>query len=409
MFDHIQTHLTQITVDWDFKGDNQKADLDVSAVVFDDMGTCLDAAYYNQLSVFGGALTHSGDAQGDQGNEYLTIDLTHDALNVAKVIAIVVTAHNKDGTFRDVESGKIRYSAVKKDDASSKHDLNSHDLVVTSHEATAMIAAFIYRDNDEFDVWHEECWNKHIPGANLHTFNDCIPQITQILKDGDNYLPEWAADEAVIECGKKFDMTKNSVAKISDDLSEFHVGLGWDAGDEVDLDSGIMLMSKDGDCKKVYFGHQNEPGVQHQGDNLTGEGEGDDEVIDVNLLAIDSKVDQVFVTMNVYTSGKSMKDVSSAYIRLVNKSNNEELANYKIENHAGSKDNAFFFARFVKQGNTWRYQAIGDAYEGANSLSNQKMVTYAREIYARPLHQHGSTVPSGAGNKSGGFLKSFFG
>ena len=63
---------------------------------------------------------------------------------------------------------------------------------------------------------------------------------------------------------------------------------------------------------------------------MTGEGEGDDEVIDVDLRAIDPKVDQVFVVMNVYSSGKSMKDVSSAYIRLVNKSNNEELANYKI-------------------------------------------------------------------------------
>jgi stress response protein SCP2 len=61
MFDHITTHLTQISVDWDFKGDNQKADLDVSAVVFDEMGTCLDAAYYNQLSVFGGLLIHFGD------------------------------------------------------------------------------------------------------------------------------------------------------------------------------------------------------------------------------------------------------------------------------------------------------------------------------------------------------------
>jgi len=71
----------------------------------------------------------------------------------------------------------------------------------------------------------------------------------------------------------------------------------------------------------------------------------------------------------------------------------------------------FFFARFVKQGNSWKYQAIGDAYAGANSLSNEKMNTYAREIYARPLHQHSSssTVPSGAGNKSGGFIKSFFG
>jgi tellurium resistance protein TerD len=170
-----------------------------------------------------------------------------------------------------------------------------------------------------------------------------------------------------------------------------------------------MLMNKDGMVAKVYFGHKDELGVHHQGDNLTGEGEGDDEVIDVNLRAIDSKFDQVLLVMNVYTSGKSMKDVSSAYIRLVNKSNNEEVANYKIANHPGVKDNAFFFARFVKEGNTWKYQAIGDAFEGANSLSNAKMVTYAQEIYARPLHQHGSTVPSGAGKNFGGFIKSFFG
>jgi tellurium resistance protein TerD len=393
MFDHITTHLTQISVDWDFKGDNQKADLDVSAVVFDEMGTCLDAAYYNQLSVFGGSLTHSGDAQGDQGAEYLTLDLAHEALNIAKVIAIVVTAHNKDGTFRDVESGKIRYTAVKKDDASSKYDLNSHDLVVTSHEATAMIAAFIYRDNDNFGVWHEECWNKHIAGQNLHTFNDCIPQIVQILKDGENYLPEWAADEAVIECGKVFNMTKNSVAKISDDLSNIQVGLGWDANG-IDLDSGVILMSSSGEAKKVYFAHKSEPGVKHNGDNLTGEGEGDDETIDIDLKAVDSQYDQIFITMNVYTSGTSMKDVENAFIRLVNKGgNHEELARYTIEGQ--SDGDAFFFARFVKAGTTWKYQAIGESYSGARSLSDNKMKNWGKNIYDKPLH-----VPSGAGNSS---------
>jgi len=406
MFDHITTHYTQISVDWDFKGDNQNADLDVSAVVFDEMGTCLDAAYYNQLSVFGGALTHSGDAKGDQGAEYLTLDLAHEALGIAKVIAIVVTAHNKDGTFRDVESGKIRYTAVKKDDASSKYDLNSHDLVVTSHEATAMIAAFIYRDNDNFNVWHEECWNKHIAGQNLHTFNDCIPQIVQILKDGENYLPEWAAEEAVIECGKVFNMTKDSVAKISDDLSDIRVGLGWDANG-IDLDSGVLLLSSSASAKKVYFGHKHEKGIDHNGDNLTGEGEGDDETIDINLKNVESEYDQIFITMNVYTTGKSMKDVKNAFIRLVNKGNNEELARYAIEGHMDG--NAFFFARFVRAGTTWKYQAIGESYSGANSLSSAKMVTWGQEIYDKPLHP--LHVPSGAGNSSSnaGNSKKLFG
>lgn len=399
MFDHINTHLTQITVDWDFKGDNQNADLDVSAVVFDDMGACLDAAYYNQLSVFGGALTHSGDAQGDQGVENVTVDLSHDALSMAKVIAIVVTAHNKDGTFKDVESGKIRYTAVKKDDPSSKYDLNSHDLVVTSHEATAMIAAFIYRDNDDLNVWREDCWNKHIAGENLHTFNDCLPQITEILKDGENYLPEWACEEETnLECGKVFNMTKDSVAKISDELTNLQVGLGWDANG-IDLDSGVILMSGKSTSKKVYFGHKSEPGVYHNGDNLTGEGEGDDEVIDINLKELDSAVDQLFVTMNVYTSGKSMQDVQNAFIRLINKGGNkEEIARYAIENHSTPGENAFFFARFVKVGESWKYQAVGESYSGATSLSSAKMVTWAQELYQKPLHTSG--VPSGAGKKS---------
>lgn len=410
MFDHIQTHLTEVSLAWDFKGDNNKADLDVSAVVFDEMGTCIDAVYYNQLAIFGGALTHSGDAQGDQGSEVVSMDLSHDAMMDAKVIAIVVTAHNKDGTFKDVESGRIRYAAVSKDDKTSKYDLESHELTVSRREATAMIAAFIYRDNDDFNVWHEECWNKHISGENLHTFQDCIPQITTILKEGDSYLPEWAAEEAVLDCGKVFNMTKSSVATISNTLNNLQVGLGWDANG-VDLDSGVILMrGPDEKPKKVYFSHKSEKGVLHNGDNLTGEGEGDDETIDINLSEVDDAVDQMFVTMNVYTSGKSMKDVQNAYIRLLNKGGqNEELARYTFGNeNSTSNDNGFIFARFYKAGQgKWKYQAVGEGVEGANSLSNSKMITFAKKEYQKALH----SGPSGAGNNtsSSSTSRSFFG
>ena len=402
MFDHIQTHLTQVTVDWDFKGDNHKADLDVSAVVFDDMGTCLDAAYYNQLSVFGGALTHSGDAQGDKGAEYLTIDLTHDALNMAKVIAIVVTAHNKDGTFRDVESGKIRYSAVKKDDASSKHDLNSHDLVVTSHEATAMIAAFIYRDNDDFNLWHENCWNKQIPGANLHTFNDCIPQITQILKDGEGYLPEWAVEEAVLDCNKVFNMAKNSVAKISNELSNLRVGLGWDAGDGIDLDAGAVMMLGPSTVKKVYFAQKEEQGVRLHEDSMDGASDGDDEIIDINLNELAEKVDQIFITVSVFNEDKTLKDVKNASIRLMNLESNEEVARYQLDDHSNEEDTSLVFARFFKEGMNWKYQAIGEGFPGAHNLGSRSVTKFCKEQYNKPLH---ASAPSGSGKAS----KSFFG
>jgi len=402
MFDHINTHLTQITVDWDFKGDNQKADLDVSAVVFDDMGACIDAAYYNQLSVFGGALTHSGDAQGDQGVENVTVDLSHDALSMAKVIAIVVTAHNKDGTFKDVESGKIRYTAVKKDDPSSKYDLNSHDLVVTSHEATAMIAAFIYRDNDNFNVWHEECWNKHIAGEKLHTFNDCLPQITEILKDGENYLPEWACEEETnLECGKVFNMTKDSVAKISNEMNDIRIGLGWDANG-IDLDAGAVIMSGPSTVKKVYFAQKEEEGVKLHDDNIDGAGDGDDEVIDVALNKLDDAVDQIFISVCVFNEDKSLKDVKNAFIRLINVNTNEELARYQLDEHSNEEDTGLLFARFFKDGATWKYQAIGEGFAGAHNLGSRKVTKFVKEQYNKPLR---ASAPSGSGKVS----KSLFG
>merc|ERR1712187_838438 len=100
-----------------------------------------------------------------------------------------------------------------------------------------------------------------------------------------------------------FAMEKGGVLDLPKELGKITVGLGWDVDDgEVDLDVSAVLLDGNGnDLEAVFFGRleSEEHGIIHTGDNLTGEGDGDDEQIVVNLGAIGEQVQQVFFVVNI--------------------------------------------------------------------------------------------------------------
>merc|ERR1719449_257898 len=104
-------------------------------------------------------------------------------------------------------------------------------------------------------------------------------------------------------------MNKGGILDLPQGLGQITVGLGWDVDEgECDLDVSAVLMDHNGnDIEAVFFGRleSEEHGIQHTGDNLTGEGEGDDEQIIVNLDRIGPMVTQVYFVVNIYTPNKS--------------------------------------------------------------------------------------------------------
>ncbi|MFP8882719.1 MULTISPECIES: TerD family protein [Streptomyces] len=165
-----------------------------------------------------------------------------------------------------------------------------------------------------------------------------------------------------------------SLTKEAPNLTAVIVGLGWDArtttGTDFDLDASALLTNAEGkvvsDQHFVFFNNLTSPdgSVEHTGDNLTGEGEGDDEVIKVNLAGVPAEVTKIVFPVSIYeaeTRQQSFGQVRNAYIRVVNQADNKELARYDLSEDA-STETAMVFGELYRHGAEWKFRAIGQGY-----------------------------------------------
>jgi tellurium resistance protein TerD len=165
-----------------------------------------------------------------------------------------------------------------------------------------------------------------------------------------------------------------SLTKEAPGLSAVTVGLGWDArttdGQEFDLDASAIVCGPDGkvvsDKHFIFFNNLSSPdgAVTHTGDNLTGEGAGDDEQIKVNLSGLPGEVDKIVFPVSIYNAeagGQSFGQVRNAFIRVVNQSDSTELARYDLSEDA-STETAMVFGELYRNGAEWKFRAVGQGY-----------------------------------------------
>ncbi|MFI0723877.1 MULTISPECIES: TerD family protein [unclassified Streptomyces] len=165
-----------------------------------------------------------------------------------------------------------------------------------------------------------------------------------------------------------------SLTKEAPNLTAVVVGLGWDArtttGADFDLDASALLTNEAGkvlsDQHFVFFNNLRSPdgSVEHTGDNLTGEGEGDDEVINVNLAGVPADVVKIVFPVSIYEAEQrqqSFGQVRNAYIRVLNAADQRELARYDLTEDA-STETAMVFGELYRHGGEWKFRAIGQGY-----------------------------------------------
>ncbi len=165
-----------------------------------------------------------------------------------------------------------------------------------------------------------------------------------------------------------------SLTKQAPGLSAVVVGLGWDArttdGQAFDLDSSAIACTAAGQVVTpghfVFFNNLTSPdgAVQHSGDNLTGEGGGDDEQIRINLAGLGAEVDKVVFPVSIYDAdsrGHSFGQVRNAFIRVVNQADDKELARYELSEDA-STETAMVFGEVYRNGSDWKFRAVGQGY-----------------------------------------------
>nr|WP_202470289.1 TerD family protein [Streptomyces sp. SID8377] len=165
-----------------------------------------------------------------------------------------------------------------------------------------------------------------------------------------------------------------SLTKEAPNLTAVIVGLGWDArtttGSDFDLDASALLTGTEGkvlsDQHFVFFNNLRSPdgSVEHTGDNITGEGEGDDEQIKVNLAGVPGEVAKIVFPVSIYdaeTRQQSFGQVRNAFIRVVNQADDRELARYDLTEDA-STETAMVFGELYRHGAEWKFRAIGQGY-----------------------------------------------
>jgi tellurium resistance protein TerD len=165
-----------------------------------------------------------------------------------------------------------------------------------------------------------------------------------------------------------------SLSKEAPGLRAVLVGLGWDVrtttGADFDLDASALMIGSNGkilsDQHFVFFNNLTSPdgSVEHTGDNLTGEGEGDDEAIKVNLAGVPAEVDKIVVTVSIYDAEarqQSFGQVRNAFIRVVNQADDRELARYDLSEDA-STETAMVFGELYRGTDEWKFRAVGQGY-----------------------------------------------
>ncbi|MBM9620280.1 TerD family protein [Streptomyces zhihengii] len=165
-----------------------------------------------------------------------------------------------------------------------------------------------------------------------------------------------------------------SLTKEAPGLTAVVVGLGWDVrtttGTDFDLDASALLVDANGkvlsDQHFVFFNNLKSPdaSVEHTGDNLTGEGEGDDEQIKVNLAGVAPEVDKIVFPVSIHegeSRSQSFGQVRNAFIRVVNQADNNELARYDLSEDA-STETAMVFGELYRNGAEWKFRAVGQGY-----------------------------------------------
>lgn len=172
--------------------------------------------------------------------------------------------------------------------------------------------------------------------------------------------------------GQKVDLTKGNPG-----LSKLIVGLGWDTnkydgGSDFDLDASAFLCGDNGkvsaDSDFIFYSNtkHSSGAVEHSGDNTTGSGDGDDEVLKVDLSLVPANVSRIDFTVTIYEAesrGQNFGQVSNAYIHIMDATNGTELIRYDLGEDF-SIETAIVVGELYRHNGEWKFNAIGSGFQG---------------------------------------------
>ncbi|MCX7293953.1 MULTISPECIES: TerD family protein [unclassified Janthinobacterium] len=167
-----------------------------------------------------------------------------------------------------------------------------------------------------------------------------------------------------------------NLSKEAPNLKKIIVGLGWDPrstdGATFDLDGSAFLLKSDGkvrgDSDFIFYNNlkSTDGSVVHTGDNQTGEGEGDDERIEIDLTRVPADIDRISITVTIHDADARRQNfgmVSKAFIRCLNAEGEREIARYDLSEDS-STETAMIFGEIYRYNGEWKFKAIGQGFNG---------------------------------------------
>ncbi|SLM64190.1 MULTISPECIES: TerD family protein [Dickeya] len=175
-----------------------------------------------------------------------------------------------------------------------------------------------------------------------------------------------------------------SLTKEAPTMNVAMAGLGWDArvtdGTDFDLDSSVFMVGENGkvisDASFIFFNNKTSTcgSVTHMGDNRTGEGEGDDEQLKIDLAKIPADVKKLVFAVTIYDAEARKQNfgmVNNSYIRIFNNDNGTEIARFDLSEDA-STETAMVFGELYRHNAEWKFKAVGQGFAGGlSALASQ--------------------------------------
>ena len=289
---------------WDFTG-RETFDLDASVTGFDSMFNLVDTIYFNHKKGLSGSVIHFGDnttGEGEGDDEVIQIILHRVPMNV-RYLAVTINSFKKNSLIR-ARSAFIRlYTRT--------YHIGKY-LLTRTKDCIGLLLGVFERSQDPY-MWYFRVMADPIKGNKVTLSIDDIKELLgaySISKMAQRRIVHPLPGEPLIEFNKWIKLPNRFL----------YVGLGWNIqqGMNYDLDASIITFDKMNNLMEIIY-HKNmqsyNSSILHYGDNRTGAGEGDDEVLSVDFAALNPNVFTMAVVVNSF-KGNTMVHILDAFIRI---------------------------------------------------------------------------------------------
>ena len=352
-------------------------DLDAWALAVTDKGLKKkNLVYFGNRFDSSMQIHHCGDnltGEGDGDDETITINLENIPDNYKHILigVTIFRARSRNQSFKDINNAFIRLYDAKTNIEICKYSDNKFKKEFG--KCISLLFGVLTKVNGQWE------FNAVGKGDKFGSITDALNVYGEYTLDDSKTLNNNGGKKTMavnLSKGGKISLAKVAAdAGISGGLTKIVVGLGWDVqkydgGADFDLDAAAFMTGANGkvrsDADFIFYNQPQGPGITHTGDNRTGEGDGDDEQIKVDLTAVPADVEKVSFTVTIDQAdvrNQNFGMVENAYIHIVDEATGTELIKYELGEDF-SIENAIVVAELYRHNGEWKFNAVGSGFSG---------------------------------------------